>query len=99
MTDYKDISSYEELLDLEHGKEGSESREEYNHRAHMFVVSGMLKAARTEADITQEELAARIGTNKSYISKIENGKGNIQYSTLVRIFEQGLNRKIGLIFL
>lgn len=39
------------------------------------------------------------GTKKSYISKLENAKGNIQLSTLIRIFEQGLGRKIGLTFL
>jgi predicted metalloendopeptidase len=44
-------------------------------------------------------LAEKAGTKKSYISKLENGKGNIQLSTLIRIFEQGLNRKIGLTFL
>ena len=49
--------------------------------------------------MTQEELAEKAGTKKSYISKIENAKGNIQLSTLIRIFEKGLNRKIGLTFL
>lgn len=65
----------------------------------MFIISEMLKAARKEAKLTQEELAIKAGTQKSYISKIENGKGNIQLSTLIRIFEKGLNRKIGFTFL
>ena len=65
----------------------------------MFIVSEMLKAARIEANMTQEQLAEKSGTKKSYISKIENGKGNIQLSTLIRIFEQGFNRRIGLTFL
>jgi transcriptional regulator with XRE-family HTH domain len=59
----------------------------------------MLKQARKEANMTQEQLAEKTGTKKSYISKIENGKGNIQLSTLFRLFEVGLNRKIGLTFL
>ncbi|MDN3688067.1 helix-turn-helix domain-containing protein [Cyclobacterium jeungdonense] len=50
------------------------------------------------ANLTQEKLAEKAGTKKSYISKLENGKGNIQLSTLIRIFEQGLNKKIGLTF-
>ena len=54
----------------------------------------MLKEARKEANITQEELAQRIGTKKSYISRLENGKVDIQLSTLFRIFETGLGRKI-----
>jgi transcriptional regulator with XRE-family HTH domain len=59
----------------------------------------MLKEARKNANMTQEQLAIKAGTKKSYISKIENARGNIQLSTLIRIFEKGLNRKIGLTFL
>ena len=58
-----------------------------------------LKQIREQQRLTQEELADKTGTKKSYISKLENAKGNIQLSTLVRIFEQGLNRRIGLTFL
>lgn len=65
----------------------------------MFIISEMLKEARKAAKITQEELAKKTGTKKSYISRIENAKGNIQLSTLIRIFEIGLNKKIGLTFL
>lgn len=65
----------------------------------MLIFSEMLKEARKEAQLKQEEIAENAGTKKSYISKFENGKGNIQLSTLIRIFEQGLNRKIGLTFI
>ena len=44
--------------------------------------------------ITQEELAQRVGTSKSYISKIENSKSDIGYKTLRKIIEVGLNKKI-----
>jgi len=99
MKDYKDIKTFDELIEREHGKPGTESRSKYEAGAKMFIVSEMLKAARKEANLTQEQLAEKAGTKKSYISKLENGKGNIQLSTLIRIFEQGLNRKIGLTFL
>jgi len=56
----------------------------------------MLKSARKEAKLTQSELAERIGTKKSYISKVENGKGNITIETLIKIFETGLKRKIAI---
>jgi transcriptional regulator with XRE-family HTH domain len=59
----------------------------------------MLKAARKEANMTQEELAEKVGTKKSYISKLENGKVNVRLSTLIQIFEEGLNRRVGLTFL
>ena len=81
MTDYKDIKNFDELIEKEHGPIGSESRNEYEEHAQMFIVSEMLKIARKEANMTQ------------------NAKGNIQLSTLIRIFEKGLNRRIGLTFL
>ncbi len=97
--DYKNIKNFDELIELEHGKIGTESRNEYAERTQMFIVSEMLKDARLRANLTQEQLAERAGTKKSYISKVENGKGNIQLSTLIRIFEKGLNKRIGLTFL
>jgi ribosome-binding protein aMBF1 (putative translation factor) len=99
MKDYTNISNFDELLDREYGKIGTESRSQYEERAQMFIVSEMLKEARHDANLTQEQLADKAGTKKSYISKIENAKGNIQLSTLIRIFEKGLDRKIGLTFL
>lgn len=99
MEKYKNIKTFDDLVDLEHGTIGTESRNKYEDGAQMFIVSEMLKSARKEANLTQEQLADKAGTKKSYISKLENGKGNIQLSTLIRIFEQGLNKKIGLTFL
>lgn len=99
MEKYKNIKTFDELIELEHGKIGTESRIKYEEGTQMFIISEMLKTARKEAKLTQEELANKAGTKKSYISKLENGKGNIQLSTLIRIFEQGLNRRIRLTFL
>ncbi len=99
MKDYKNIKTFDELIELEHGKVGTESRNKYEESAQMFIISEMLKEARKEANLTQEQLAKKAGTKKSYISKLENAKGNIQLSTLIRIFEQGLGKRIGLTFL
>jgi DNA-binding XRE family transcriptional regulator len=99
MKNYENIKSFDELIDLEHGKIGTESRSKYEENSQMFIISEMLKEARKNANLTQEQLAEKTGTKKSYISKIENGKGNIQLSTLIRIFEMGLNKKVGLTFL
>ena len=99
MKDYKKIKSFDQLVEMEHGKIGTETRNTYEEKSQMFIISEMLKEARKEAKITQEQLAEKTGTKKSYISRIENGKGNIQLSTLIRIFEIGLNKKIGLTFL
>lgn len=99
MTEYKEIKTFDELIEKEHGKIGTDSRNEYEVGTQMLIVSEMLKEARKAANMTQEQLAIKAGTKKSYISKIENAKGNIQLSTLIRIFEKGLNKKVGLTFL
>ena len=99
MEKYKNITNFDQLVEVEHGKIGTESRNNYEEKTQMFIISEMLKNARKKAKITQEQLAEKTGTKKSYISRIENGKGNIQLSTLIRIFELGLNKRIGLTFL
>lgn len=52
---------------------------------------------RNQAGLTQEQLAEKVGTKKSYISRIENGKSDIQVGTLFRIF-MGLGRRATLSF-
>jgi len=89
--------TFSELLDAEYGKIGTKKRDEFELKAQYFVISEMLKEARREAKLTQQELADKIGTKKSYISRIENGKCDIQLSTLYRIFETGLGRRVRLL--
>ncbi len=91
--------TFDELLDIKYGKVGSIVRDEYDVKASYFVIAEMLKEARKDAHITQEQLADKIGTKKSYISRLENGKVDIQLSTLFKIFETGLGRKIQLTIL
>jgi HTH-type transcriptional regulator/antitoxin HipB len=89
--------NFDELLDIEYGKVGTELRDQFEENAQYFIISELLKEARREANMTQEELANKIGTKKSYISRIENGKCDIQLSTLYRIFEFGLGRRVNLL--
>lgn len=95
----KNAKSFDELLDIKYGKIGTLKRDKYEERAGFYVICQMLKEARKEANITQEELAEKIGTQKSYISRLENGKGDIQLSTLFKIFETGLGRQVRLTIL
>ncbi|KAF0237514.1 MAG: putative transcriptional regulator [Prolixibacteraceae bacterium] len=95
----KNAKSFDELLDIKYGKVGTSIRDEYETKANYFVISEMLKEARMDAHLTQEQLADKIGTKKSYISRLENGKVDIQLSTLFKIFETGLGRKIQLTIL
>ena len=91
-------SSLDELLDVEFGKVGSETREEFDRETEAFCLAQTLKEERKRAGLTQEELAEKIGTKKTYISRLENGKANIQLGTLFRIFE-GLGRRVSLTIL
>jgi DNA-binding XRE family transcriptional regulator len=93
----RNAKSFDELLDIKYGKVGEKERDAFEERAQYFVISEMLKESRKEAKITQEQLAEKIGTKKSYISRLENGKCDIQLSTLYRIFEFGLGRRVNLL--
>ena len=89
--------TFDELLDIKYGKVGTSKRDKFEEKAQYFIISEMLKEARREAHLTQEQLAQKVGTKKSYISRLENGKCDIHLSTLYRIFEDGLGKRISLL--
>lgn len=91
--------NFDQLLDIEYGNIGSKKRDAFEEKAQYFVISEMLKEARKDANLTQEQLAEKIGTKKSYISRLENGNCDIQLSTLYRIFEEGLGKRISLLII
>ena len=96
MTKYKEITTFDELLDHEYGPIGTENRNEFEEKAQMFIVSEMLKEARKEAKMTQGQLAEKAGTKKSYISKIENNIKEARISTLQKIVELGFGGQLHL---
>ena len=91
-------NNLEELLDADFGKSGTQSREEFDRETEAFCLAQTLKEERLRAGLTQKELADKIGTKKTYISRIENGKADIHLNTLFRIFE-GLGRRVRLTIL
>jgi len=93
----RNAKNFDELLDIKYGRIGTYKRDVFEEQAQYFVISEMLKETRKEANITQEQLAEKIGTKKSYISRLENGRCDIQLSTLYRIFEFGLGKKVNLL--
>jgi DNA-binding XRE family transcriptional regulator len=93
----KSAKNFDELLDIKYGKIGTKKRNVFEEKAQYFVICEMLKEARKEAKMTQEQLAEKVGTKKSYISRLENGKCDIQLSTLYRIFELGLGKRVNLL--
>lgn len=86
----KDITTFDELKDREYGPIGSPTRDEFEREAEAFVLGVMLKQARIEKGMTQEELAGKCGTTKAYISKVENNLKDVRLSTLRNIIEAGL---------
>ena len=85
--------TFDELLDVEYGEYGTSTRNEFENDAQLFCLAITLKEERRKAGLTQQELAERIGTKKTYISRLENGKADVQLNTLFRIFE-GLGRRV-----
>ncbi len=90
------ITDWNDHLDKKYGKVGTETRTEFERKAQAFVIGELLKEERLKANLTQEDLAEKTGTKRSYISRIENGRADIQLSTLFKLIEQGLNRKLEL---
>lgn len=86
----KNITSLDEILDHKYGKKGSKKRDKWEQDFEAFRLGVMLEEARTKLGMTQEELADKCGTNKSYISRIENNASDIRLSTLMKIIQQGL---------
>jgi DNA-binding XRE family transcriptional regulator len=91
-------SNLDELLNVEFGNVGTATRDEFDRETEAFCLAQTLKEERKRAGLTQEELADKIGTKKTYISRLENGKADIQLSTLFRIFE-GLGKRVSLTIL
>ena len=89
----KDITTFEEHLKRRYGKIGTQRRTEFEIRAKAFAIGEIIKEERRLAHMTQEELARKTGTRKSFISRIENCHSDIQLSTLYRLVELGLERK------
>ena len=75
----------EAQLDTFFGKEGTPERRAAEERANAFFTGQIIEEARKSAHITQSELAERIGTNKSYISRVETGRTEPKVSTFYRI--------------
>jgi HTH-type transcriptional regulator / antitoxin HipB len=92
----KTITTFEEHLEKRHGKIGSKTRTDFDIKAKAFAIGEIIKDERKQSNMTQEELAHKTGTQKSFISRIENGHSDIQLSTLYKLIEQGLGKKINL---
>ena len=92
----KNITKFENVLTDKYGKKGTEKRDDYEMESLAFRLGVMLQEARKSAQLTQEQLAERTGTKKSYISRIERGMSDIQISTYQKIIEIGLKKQLNI---
>jgi ribosome-binding protein aMBF1 (putative translation factor) len=95
-TKNKTITTFDEHLDSRYGSIGSAKRTDFEIKAKAFAIGEIIKEERRLASLTQQQLAEKTGTKKSFISRIENGHSDIQLSTLYKLIEYGLGRKISL---
>lgn len=86
----KNLTSFADHLDNEYGKRGTKKREVYEREFEAFKIGVLIQEMREQQNMTQEQLANKVGTTKSYISRIENNASDIRLSTLMRIIQDGL---------
>lgn len=84
------LTSFSDHLDEQYGKAGTETREAYEEGFEAFRLGVMIQELRKGQGLTQEQLAEKCGTTKTYISRIENNASDIRLSTLMRIVREGL---------
>ena len=92
----KNLTDFEDLLKEKYGEKGTPARDKYEADSLAFRLGVMLKEARKEANITQEQLAEKTGTKKSYISRIERGQSDIQISTYYKLIQTGLGKNLNI---
>ena len=73
------------MLDREIGKRGSKKREEFDAKARAWYYGEVLRDRRKELGLTQKELAERIGRERTYINRVEQGETDLQLSSFIRI--------------
>jgi len=86
----------DEFKDKHYGVKGTQKRDELENGYENFKLGTLLHEARLEKGMTQEELAEKVGTTKSYISKIENNIKEVRLSTLQKIVHLGLGGQLDL---
>lgn len=91
------LTSFADHLDQQLGKRGTKKREAYEQEFEAFKLGVLIQQMREQQNLTQEQLAEKCGTTKSYISRIENNASDIRLSTLMRIIRDGLGGHLKLL--
>lgn len=85
----KNLMTLEAFKEKNYGKRGTKERDELEAGYENFKIGALIQGTRLEMGMTQEQLAEKVGTTKSYISKIENNIKEARISTLQKIVEIG----------
>ncbi len=92
----KNLMTLEEFKEKNYGKRGTKERDELEAGYEAFKIGALIHDTRIEMGMTQEQLAEKVGTTKSYISKIENNIKEARISTLQKIIELGFGGRLEL---
>jgi DNA-binding XRE family transcriptional regulator len=92
----KNLMTLEEFKEKNYGKRGTITRDELEAGYEAFKIGALIHDTRVEMGMTQEQLAEKVGTTKSYISKIENDIKEARISTLQKIIELGFGGRLEL---
>ncbi len=84
-TNNHQVFDYNTVLDARFGAPGTPGRIEAEEKAYAFYTGQIIEDARKKAKISQAELARRIGSDRSYISRVERGQTEPKVSTFYRI--------------
>ena len=95
-TKNNNITTLTEFKDEQYARRGTIKREELKEGYEQFKLGAMIHDARLEKGMTQEQLAEKCGTTKSYISRIENNVKEVRISTLQKIVELGFGGQLHL---
>ncbi len=90
------LKTLDRFVEENYGKRGTAKREKFEKGYEEFRLGVLIQQARIERGMTQGQLAEKCGTNKGYISKIENDIKEVRLSTLRKIVELGLGGKLEL---
>lgn len=88
------LTSFEDHLCQQYGEPGTPEREKFEEGFEAFKLGVMIQELRKENGLTQDQLARRCNTTKSYISRIENNASDIRLSSLMRIVREGFGRHL-----
>lgn len=96
MTQKNNLKLLDSFIDEQYGNIGQLKRDKFEKEYESLKLGILLQQARIENGLTQEQLAQKCGTNKGYISKIENNMKEVRLSTLQKIVELGLGGQLNL---